>query len=66
MIGDLIGRSIPGTTTSSATGIPTSWIFGKLGPTWVLNPGALHRARHLSFAVVDLETMDCRHVIVEH
>ena len=40
--------------------------FRQVGPTWVLNPGALHRARHLSFAVLDLETMDCRHVIVEH
>ncbi|MCA9092382.1 MAG: metallophosphoesterase family protein [Planctomycetaceae bacterium] len=36
-----------------------------VGETNVLNPGALHRARHYSFAVVDLETLTCQHVLVD-
>ena len=33
-----------------------------VGPTLVLNPGALYRANPHSFAVVDLATMEARHI----
>lgn len=37
-----------------------------IGKTKVLNPGALHRARHYSFAVVDLPELTCQHILLEH
>ncbi|MBI3468270.1 MAG: metallophosphoesterase family protein [Planctomycetes bacterium] len=36
----------------------------RAGPTLVLNPGALHRARPHSFAVVDLKDMQATHIEV--
>jgi putative phosphoesterase len=33
--------------------------------TWVLNPGAIYRASPHTLAVVELETMEIRHVVVE-
>jgi uncharacterized protein len=35
------------------------------GRTWVLNPGAVYRASPHTVAVVDLETMDIQHVVIE-
>jgi uncharacterized protein len=35
------------------------------GRTWVLNPGAVYRASPHTVAVVDLETMDIRHVVID-
>jgi uncharacterized protein len=35
------------------------------GRTWVLNPGAVYRASPHTVAIVELETMDIRHVAVE-
>jgi hypothetical protein len=34
----------------------------QVGPTLVLNPGALHRARPHTFAIVDLKTMQATHI----
>lgn len=35
------------------------------GRTWVLNPGAVYRASPHTVAIVDLVTMNIRHVVVE-
>lgn len=36
----------------------------QVGPTWVLNPGALYRANPHTIAIVDLPTLDIQHVRV--
>lgn len=36
----------------------------KEGRTWVLNPGAVYRASPHTVAIVDLDSMDVRHLIV--
>jgi len=38
----------------------------RAGPTLVLNPGALYRATPHTLAIVDLATMQARHLAVEH